>query len=416
MIGGKDFRENQFNIATQKGRPTGSTFKVFTLIAALEEGINPATRINCGSRYKLASGLGTVENFGGINYGVRSIASATAVSSNTAYVQIQEKLGGATVIEVARRMGVKEADLASVDTLTLGVYDVTPLEMASAYATLAAGGIYHEPVLVTKIVDRHGETIYEPEETEGERVIDANICGAAIDVLKTVFTQYDGTAYGYGLADGRPVAGKTGTSSDFRDHWIVGFTPDLCAAIWIGDRSNQYMSEGLSCNYLFKTFMDAALSGKDFSYFPSYSTPYYNSPLNKAFTAKEAPDLTGLTLEEIEKLLKDENYNITYKEEFSDEVEAGKVISQEQSNFDLTIIISKGPDPDKPAEGEGEGEGGNTPGEGEGGNAPGGGGGTSEGGGTSGGGEGGKPSEGGSTPGEGGEGGTNPASEGLHHQ
>ena len=159
--------------------------------------------------------------------------------------------------------------------------------------------------------------------------------------------------------------------------------------------------------------MDAALSGKDFSYFPSYSTPSYNSPLNKAFTAKEAPDLTGLTLEEIEKLLKDENYNITYKEEFSDEVEAGKVISQEQSNFDLTIIISKGPDPDKPAEGEGEGEGGNTPGEGEGGNAPGGGGGTSEGGEGS---EGGTPSEGGSTPGEGGEGGTSPASEGSHRQ
>ena len=352
MVGGKDFGTDQFNIATQKGRPTGSTFKVFTLVTAIEEGIDPNTYINCSSKYTLKSGNGTVENFGGINYGTRTIASATAVSSNTAYVQLQEQLGGSKIIEVARRMGIKDASLSVVDTLTLGVYDITPLEMASAYATLASGGIYHEPHVVSKIIDSNGEVMYEAD-TEGERVLDENIAGAVTDVLKTVFTSYEGTGYSAQLDGGRPVAGKTGTSSDFRDHWMCGYTPDLVSAFWIGDRSNNYMSEDIDCNWVFKTFMNNALYGTDFSYFPSYTTPTYDSELNYAFAPKSAPSVVGKSKDDATYTINASQssgyFSINYAEEYSDTVAAGYVISQSQSGTTVTLVISKGIDPSKKA-------------------------------------------------------------------
>ena len=289
MVGGEDYRENQFNIAAQGGRPTGSSFKVFTLIAAIEAGINPTTLVDCSSPYKLKSGLGTVENYGGINYGTRSLQSATAVSSNTAYVQLQEYLGGQAVIDVCKRMGVDTSDLMNVDTLTLGVFDITPLEMASAYATLAAGGIHYDPVVVSKIFNSKGETVYENKQ-EGERVLSESVCGAVTSVLQTVFTQSDGTAASARLEGGREVAGKTGTTSDFHDHTLIGYTPDLACACWIGDRFAQITSENLSCNAMFKEFMDAALASTPMHSFPTYKDPEYNNKWNADLSEKDDED------------------------------------------------------------------------------------------------------------------------------
>lgn len=276
MVGGENYNENQFNIAAQGGRPTGSSFKAFTLIAAIEAGISPSTYVNCNSPYTLKSGLGTVENYGGFNYGIRTLQSATAVSSNTAYVQLQEYLGGQTIIDVCKRLGIDTSDLMNVDTLTLGVFDITPLEMASAYATLASGGIHYDPVVVSKITNSKGETVYQNSQ-EGERVLSESVCGATTAVLKTVFTQSDGTATSARLADGREVAGKTGTTSDFHDHTLIGYTPDLVCACWIGDRYGQITSEDLSCNEMFKEFMDAALASTPATSFPSYTEPEYTN-------------------------------------------------------------------------------------------------------------------------------------------
>ena len=285
MVGGEDYRENQFNIAAQGGRPTGSSFKVFTLIAAIEAGINPSTLVDCSSPYRLKSGLGTVENIYGINYGTRSLQSATAVSSNTAYVQLQEYLGGQAIIDVCKRMGVDTSDLMNVDTLTLGVFDITPLEMANAYATLAAGGIHYDPVVVSKICNSKGETVYENKQ-EGERVLSESVCGAVTSVLQTVFTQSDGTAASARLEGEREVAGKTGTTSDFHDHTLIGYTPDLACACWIGDRFAQITSENLSCNAMFKEFMDAALASTPMHSFPTYKDPEYNNKWNTGVSAK----------------------------------------------------------------------------------------------------------------------------------
>ena len=272
LVGGKDFEKEQFNIAVQKGRPTGSSFKAFTLTAAISAGLSPSTKVNCASPATITGKR--IENFANIEYGVRSIASMTAVSSNPGFARLQQDIGTQNVIEMARRLGIKEADLPAVTSLTLGVADITPLEMAQAYGTLASGGIYHKAVPIERIVDKNGKEIFKAE-TEGERVIDESIAGAVTDVLQGVFYG-EGTASGYALADGRPVAGKTGTSEDFRDHTLIGYTPQLVCATWIGDRYNVYSSEYVNCNWLFKEFMDDALWDYPIEYFPDYASPAYN--------------------------------------------------------------------------------------------------------------------------------------------
>lgn len=270
MVGGRDYYTDQFNIAVN-GRPTGSAFKAFTLVAAIESGISPQTQADCTSPLTLDDGT-QIENFFGANYGWRSIASATAVSSNTGYVRLQEVVGTDKVIETAHRMGV-DSELPAVPSLTLGVANVSPLEMAEAYGTLATGGIHRDAVAVERIEDADGNVIYQAS-TEGERVLDESVAGAATQVLEGVFGS-EGTASGAGLASGQPVAGKTGTSENFFDHWLVGYTPNLVCATWLGERYNQESSQYVDANYIWSTFMNAALEGTEIVDFPTTSSPQY---------------------------------------------------------------------------------------------------------------------------------------------
>lgn len=226
MVGGSDYSKNQYNIATTKGRPTGSSFKAFTLATAIEQGYDPFSyTIDCSSPYNI--GNINVKNFGGISYGTKTIQGAVAVSSNTGLVRLQQKVGTQSVIDMAKKLGIKNADLQAVTTLTLGHVDITPVEMASAYATFANGGVYHDPVAITKIETASGDTIYSYEndrsDDDGKQVISEEVAGAVTKTLKTVFTQ--GTATSAQLNNKQPVAGKTGTSEDYRDHTLIGYTP-----------------------------------------------------------------------------------------------------------------------------------------------------------------------------------------------
>ena len=144
MVGGKDYtaaESGQVNLATGSGgsgRQAGSSFKAFTLAAAIKAGIDPATLIDCTSPMTVGAENTRIENFGNANYGIRSIQRATAVSSNTGYVRLIQELGPQTVADLAHEMGIT-SDLDAVPTLTLGSSAVTPLEMASAYARLGRG-------------------------------------------------------------------------------------------------------------------------------------------------------------------------------------------------------------------------------------------------------------------------------------
>jgi len=349
MIGGKDFKTNQFNIATQKGRPTGSAFKAFTLVTAIEQGINPSTLIDCTNPLIIQTDTGqaVINNFGKTDYGICSIEIATALSSNTGFVRLQQQVGTQNVISTAHRMGVTQQNLPEVPTLTLGVADVTPLDMASAYSTLAAQGVHHDPYVIQRIEGNAGETIYiHNDEDPGTRVLTESVAGAATEVLSGVFNYVFGTAHAALLADGRDVAGKSGTSEDYHDNWLVGYTPDLVCAIWIGDRSNQLAADKTSGNYIFKDFMDMALANVEPTSFPAYTPPVYNNPWNEEQNKKlnnnpqNAPSTVGMQVAQAQETLKDYNVSVVY--ETSATVAKDVVISQSVSGSTIVLTVSRG--------------------------------------------------------------------------
>lgn len=364
--------ESQVNIATGDGgtgRQAGSTFKAFTLAAAIEQGISPQTLVDCSSPLKAGQDGAPqdFENFNGASYGIQTIQSATAISSNTGYLRLSNSIGQASTTEMASRLGVT-SPMDPVYTATEGVADVNPLEMASAYATLASGGVKRTPTVITKILDRDGTVIYEAGDTS-ERVLDEAVSAATTKVLETVFTQSNGTGTSARLNNGQPVAGKTGTASLFTDHWLVGYTPSLSCAAWIGDPSGAVPTDtALTANALWKDFMDRATDGQAIENFPTVADPPYNNPYNiaqknklgkKAEDAKKddaadadkdtdkdvnsAPSTVGKTFDQAIELLN--GYEAGYVQEYSDTVPEGTVISQSVQDGQVVIVVSKGPKP-----------------------------------------------------------------------
>lgn len=358
MVGGKDFSASQVNIATGEGgmgRQAGSTFKTFALTAAIENGINPKTPINCKGPMTLPDGT-QIQNFDNADYGIRSIQSATAISSNTGYIRLTQEITSHTVVDMAERMGIT-SDLPDVLAVTTGSGSVTPLEMASAYGTLATGGVQHNPVAITKIVDKDGEVVYEAT-GEGERVISEEVAGATTKVLRTVFETSEGTAYGAKPSNGQPVAGKTGTSQNFADHWLVGYAPQLSCATWIGNPAGSIeTNHALNCNALWRDFMSQALAGTDIVQFPQTKDPAYNNEFNKKQkeeydkeeekNAEDAPSVVGLSLNDAAAQL--HGHSCAYTEAYSDVVPAGIVMSQSVQNGRIMLVVSKGPKPAEPA-------------------------------------------------------------------
>ncbi len=276
MVGGRDYTESQFNLATQARRQPGSSFKLFTLVAALREGMSPNVYINCNSPMTF-SPTWTVQNFGNASYGPVTMAYAFAVSSNTGFVQIAEAIGSDRIVTAANDMGISVA-LSNLPSLTLGTIGVPPVQMAEAYATIATGGLHRDAIAITKIEDRNGNTVYEHEDN-AKRVLEEDISAAALEVMKGV-TTWGGTAdvVGSGMAVDQPVAGKTGTTENYRDLWFCGITPQLSVAIWCGYREEAEVyvwgSYGHPYNTacpIFTYFVNSVLDGVPREEFPTSS-------------------------------------------------------------------------------------------------------------------------------------------------
>ena len=168
LVGGRDYYTSQVNLATGlggSGRQAGSSFKTFTLVAALEAGISPDTMIDCSTTVEFPGWK--VSNIGHHDYGTRSLARAFAVSSNTGFARLIMSLGPEKVVEVAHRMGIT-SDLNAVGSLTLGSESVTPMEMADAYATIANGGTHYDPECILRIEDRKGNVLVDNSDPVGE--------------------------------------------------------------------------------------------------------------------------------------------------------------------------------------------------------------------------------------------------------
>jgi penicillin-binding protein 1A len=292
MRGGKNFYDDQFNTTTQMVRQAGSTFKVFALVTAIEEGYSPQTAVSGASPFIMdAEDAGgkpwRVENYGGQNMGTMSLSQATRVSSNTAYARIVRKIGVQPMIDVAHRMGVT-TEIKPFPAAVLGAEGVNTLEMASSFGTLATGGVHHEPTAIVKVVDYNGTVVYDHEnESAGEQVLTPEVAYATNQVLKGVVSGGTGTQANLGW---QVAAGKTGTADDYTDSWFVGYTPQLSTAVWIGVRGelepiNDNVG-GDNCCPVWKQFMNNALDGQEARDFPTASDPTYD-PKATFLTAEE---------------------------------------------------------------------------------------------------------------------------------
>jgi penicillin-binding protein 1A len=172
----------------------------------------------------------TVNNYEGAVYGEISLLDATVKSVNVVYAQLGQEIGVQDVVDTASKMGIR-TPLGAFASAPLGTNPVNPLDMASAYGTLATNGQHHPPVAITKIVGPDGEVLFK-DKSVSEQVIDPGAAYITTTALEQVVTRGTGVAAALGL--GRPVAGKTGTAQEYRDAWFVGYTPDLVASVWIG--------------------------------------------------------------------------------------------------------------------------------------------------------------------------------------
>ncbi len=240
MVGGRSFARSEFNLATQGRRQAGSAFKPFVLLAALERGISP-TEVRYGPssmtiRDPFCETKGkpwTVSNAGDQWAGTMSLESAMAGSVNTIYSQLTVEVGPEAVADVAHRMGIR-SQLADVCSIGLGTSEVSPLEMTSAFATLAARGTYVEPTGVDRVAGPDGTILQGPlhrRASVGSTAISPQDADATTRVLQGVIDHGTGTAAS--LA-GRPAAGKTGTAQHATDAWFCGYVPQLATCVWVG--------------------------------------------------------------------------------------------------------------------------------------------------------------------------------------
>jgi membrane peptidoglycan carboxypeptidase len=280
MVGGRDFARSQVNLATGQGGggfPPGSSFKVFYLVAALEQGIPPSISFDTASPVTVAAPACpagyTVHNAEPAAAGRLDLPRATAESVNTWYAQLMVRVGTPAAIAAARRMGIT-SPLHDYCSLVLGTEDVTPLELASAYATLAAGGVHCRPQLITRITGPTGRVLFDGRPA-CRRVLDSAVAATAVGILRGVVGP-GGT--GFRAAIGRPLAGKTGTTSGFADAWFTGFTPQLATSVWVGNAGAQVPMRaqfnggpvygGTFPALIFHDYLAAALAGEPVAALP----------------------------------------------------------------------------------------------------------------------------------------------------
>jgi len=255
MVGGSDFREVKFNLATEAHRQSGSSFKPFVYAEAVDQGLSPET-MYVSEHLEVPMGGGeepyVVDNYDFIERGPITLEKAMADSDNTVFVQLALDLGLQRVVDMAHELGI-ESEIDAYPSTAIGGLriGVTPLEMASAYSTFANAGTHMEPYLVQKVTrEENGEEeTVEEHRLVGEEALSRDEAAVVTESLRGVVER--GTASYYHDLDaeiGRPAAGKTGTSNEFIDAWFIGFVPQLSTSVWVGypnDRRSMVNINGL---------------------------------------------------------------------------------------------------------------------------------------------------------------------------
>jgi membrane peptidoglycan carboxypeptidase len=375
MAGGLDFGDDfdagqrDYDLALEGQRQPGSAFKPFALIAYLEQGGSLNSYWNMTSPQELECGFpcGPAGEFvwrvrgGRLDGGLRSLEAATYFSTNTVYAQVALAVGGTGIANTAHRLGV-ESTLPEVPGLALGVGEVSPLDMAAAYSTVANYGTRYEPYLIERIEGENGDVLWAAA-PQPEEVLDPVLAATVVDVLKKVVSVNGATGTAANI--GRPQAGKTGTTQSFRDAWFVGFVPQYSTAVWAGYADELIAMQNITINGNFydkvfggsvpapiwREFMSEYLADvpvEDFGPIPGDNRRYRSLPQT------EVPDLTGL----LEREAKNEVYSAHLNPAFEpvDSLEPeGTILSQTPEpgarmnhNGTVTIEISTGLPPTVP--------------------------------------------------------------------
>ena len=247
LVGGRNFRETQYNRAMQAPRQPGSAFKPFLYIAALENGYNPSDiLIDTPLVVELPNGdVWKPENYDQKFHGAVSLREALSRSINIPSIKLIQAVGTPSVINVAKRLGIK-SPLQNVLSLALGTNEVTLLELTSAYGVLAAEGMWAEPMAITRIEDRNGNVLEEYRQFH-EEVLQSDVAYVITDMLTSVIDEVQGTGGDvrkYGLDV--PVAGKTGTTDDYTDGWFIGYSPEIVMGVWTGFDERRTMARGMT--------------------------------------------------------------------------------------------------------------------------------------------------------------------------
>ncbi|MEK9657639.1 MAG: penicillin-binding protein 1A [bacterium] len=266
MQGGYDFINNQFNHCTQAKRQPGSAFKPFVYLTALEKGMSPGYLMEDSPvTFNTIEGPYSPRNYTEEFSGNIPLRKALEKSINVIAIKLNYLLGPKTVVETAKRLGI-QSPLKPILSLPLGANEVTMLELTKAYGVMANNGVRVEPTGIIRIEDRNGTVLYEHHREE-TRVVDGKYVSALVQMMQGV------VKYGTGINSKlpRPSAGKTGTTSDYRDAWFAGFVPQLVCLTWIGNDDNtptQRMVGGWVPALMWKEFMKTALVGVPAQDFP----------------------------------------------------------------------------------------------------------------------------------------------------
>jgi len=378
LYGGPDYVKQSLNTATQDVVQAGSTFKPFTLMAALEDGHTLDEKYDGNSPYYYKDPDTGEEwepkNFGGYDYGQIDLTRATANSVNSVYGALNVEIGPEKTAEVAHRAGIrKSTEIDAVPSNVLGTASVYPIDLARAYSTIAAGGYRTTPHIVAKVETLDGTVLYEgPKEQEKE--FDADVTTAATYAMTKVVEEGSGEP---AQALGRPVAGKTGTSNDNKSAWFAGFVPQLTTVVGL----RQYETLDLEAGKMggqadidrfgewqeitggswpvraWTDFMQVATDGMDVEEFPEYVPPqptFTPSP-TPSETEEETvtvPDVTGWDIAKATRELEKLQLVVSTRAQNSDQSK-GTVLETRGAGQEVpvgttvTLVVSTG-QPDQP--------------------------------------------------------------------
>jgi 1A family penicillin-binding protein len=343
IVGGSNFDRSQVDLAAQGRRPAGSAFKPFALVAAMQAGVPP------GRVYDSTEPIfipecddWTVNNAEPGTDDYMNLWDATQGSVNVVFAQLSRDVGPEKIADAARDMGI-QTKLPAICSLALGTIPVSPLELTSAYGTLANGGIHCRPFAVFKVETRSGQTVLDTR-PRCTRVIEPEIAAQVTAMLQRAVES--GTGFRANI--GRPMAGKTGTGQNFSDAWFVGYVPQMATGVWVGYPKGQVYTmenvhgiEVLGGTYpaqIWHDYMAQAMANLPVETFPPPPPEPHGT----------VPDVVGLSFEQAEQVLAEADFT-TVAEEVNSVEPAGTVVGQDPFGgaeltlgSAVTVLVSTG--------------------------------------------------------------------------